>query len=758
VLRVHARYLPRVEVDLFIFFLGLTASTVHSLDISGYLQSRDIPVAYAQLTFVSKDSNQVPRITISDSTGRFLVKNITIGNWFVKIQALGYKPSKQKIIITPQASFLTLQIESLPIIVDELIVREPRYEKRIDWSENIYLDSTMNNNLAATLDAATGVNVRRYGGLGSFSTVSIRGSTSEQVEIYIDGVPISNAVGGGIDLSRISLAGIERIDIYRGAIPAQLGGHSMGGVVHLRTKRHPNAASTSLNASEGSFKTRQLTASLAFPWQSGRYLYLAEYRKSGNMFRYWDDNGTPYNNSDDGWAKRINSDFKSFHALAKAHWPYATRDINIYTTINLSRKGIPGIGPNPSLHARFNTWRNITEGTLTGRWGKKENIYRLKAHSIVEESTFKDSLGEVGIDMQNMHNRIQSYGLVGESTVPLPRNIMMNIFTSQKTTIFKPNDRLRQSRTLPRSTRFTLKIGSELEIPLPISNNVGLRIASQKEHRRDLLFEHLAGIDSKKKRLTKTLSGIQAGISSDLQKGWKLRLHVGKYKRAPSFFELFGDRGAVAGNVNLTNERSKKYEIALLYQTGNSKLPRLSLLEISGYYNRIKNLIRFIHNSQYVSRPYNIGAAQLRGIETRCNISVTQWLRIQWNYVYQHTENLSPFPYENSRDLPNAPRHRLNGNTELSVNQWKLNYDVNIENRHFIDRANLRNVDGRILHELRLTIPTKTSATFNIEICNLSNNQAADLWAYPLPGRSYFLTLNFNKKNILTNKSGRNRP
>jgi len=756
VLCVHARYLPRFEVGFFIFVIGFSASNSHSIDVSGYLKGHDTPVAYAQLTFVSEGSEQLTRIAISDSIGWFLVKNITTGTWIVTIQALGYASSEKKLIITPQTSSLTLQIEPLPIIIDELIVQEPRYERSFDWSENIYLDSTMNNNLAATLDAVAGVNVRRYGGLGSFSTVSIRGSTSEQVQIYIDGVPLSSAVGGGVDLSRISLAGIERIDIYRGAVPAQLGGHSVGGVVHLRTKRLPKTISTSFNASEGSFNTRQLTASLALPWQRGRYLYLAEYQKSGNMFRYWDDNGTPYNNSDDGWAKRINSDFKSFHALAKAHWPYATRDINIYTTLNLNHKGIPGIGPNPSQHARFNTWRNITEATLTGRWGKKKNIYRLKAHSIVEESTFKDSLGEVGIDMQNMHNRMQSYAIIGESTIALPLNTVMNVFTSQKKTLFTPNDRLRKSRTLPKSTRFASTVGSEIKIPLLNSNKFGLRISGQKEHRRDLLFEHLAGIDSKKRHLTKTLSGIQAGISADVKEGWKLRVHVGKYRRAPSFFELFGDRGAVAGNVNLTNEHSKKHDIALLYQTSNLKFPRLTLLEISGYYNRAKNLIRFIHNSQYISRPYNIGAAQLSGIETRCNIYITQWLRFKWNYVYQHTENLSPFPYENRRDLPNAPRHRLNANTELSVNQWKLNYDVNIENRHFIDRANLRNVAGRVLHDLRLTIPTKASATFIIEICNLSNNQTADLWAYPLPGRSFFLTLNFDKK-ISANKLGRNR-
>ena len=197
--------------------------------------------------------------------------------------------------------------------------------------------------------------------------------------------------------------------------------------------------------------------------------------------------------------------------------------------------------------------------------------------------------------------------------------------------------------------------------------------------------------------------------------------------------------------INLANEESKKYDLTLIYQLRNVDYPRLTMLEISGYFNHVKNLIRFIQNSQFVSRPYNIGAAQLNGIETRWNISFSPRLRFKANYVYQHAENRSAFPYENGRNLPNAPTHRFNGNTEFSVNRWRMNYEVNIENRHFLDRANLRGVDGRILHNLRLTIPTESSAIFNIEVCNLTNNQASDIWAYPLPGRSYFFTLYFDK-------------
>src|SRR6266508_4655886 len=44
-----------------------------------------------------------------------------------------------------------------------------------------------------------GVQVRGLG--GEYATVSIRGSTAEQVVVYLDGVPLNRALGGGVNLA-----------------------------------------------------------------------------------------------------------------------------------------------------------------------------------------------------------------------------------------------------------------------------------------------------------------------------------------------------------------------------------------------------------------------------------------------------------------------------------------------------------------------------------------------------------------------------
>ena len=90
-----------------------------------------------------------------------------------------------------------------------------------------------------------------------------------------------------------------------------------GGVVHIRTQPLGGKVRTRLNTATGSYNTRQLGASLSGPYKGWEYLGLVNYRASRNDFRFWDDNGTEYNAQDDGWARRLNSDFRGLRGLAK---------------------------------------------------------------------------------------------------------------------------------------------------------------------------------------------------------------------------------------------------------------------------------------------------------------------------------------------------------------------------------------------------------------------------------------------------------
>ncbi len=87
--------------------------------------------------------------------------------------------------------------------------------------------------LPQLLSELPGVSVTRLGGLGSMATLSLRGSSANQVEVYFDGVPLSAGLGGGVDIGLIPVVDLESIEVYRGMSPIGFGTSAMGGIVSL---------------------------------------------------------------------------------------------------------------------------------------------------------------------------------------------------------------------------------------------------------------------------------------------------------------------------------------------------------------------------------------------------------------------------------------------------------------------------------------------------------------------------------------------
>ncbi|MBT6630517.1 MAG: TonB-dependent receptor, partial [Gemmatimonadetes bacterium] len=68
-------------------------------------------------------------------------------------------------------------------------------------------------------------------------------------------------------------------------------------------------------------------------------------------------------------------------------------------------------------------------------------------------------------------------------------------------------------------------------------------------------------------------------------------------------------------------------------------------------------------------------------------------------------------------------------------------WDLRRESRHFLDRANLRPIAARTIHGAGIRRQFGKGMSVAAEISNLTDNGVADLWGYPLPGRSVSISL-----------------
>lgn len=92
--------------------------------------------------------------------------------------------------------------------------------------------------------------------------LALRGSSTEQVLILVDGVRVSDRQTGhfALDLA-VPLAAVERIEVLRGASSALYGSDAVGGVINIVTR--PDGGDASAQLRGGSFGTAAAAVSLA---------------------------------------------------------------------------------------------------------------------------------------------------------------------------------------------------------------------------------------------------------------------------------------------------------------------------------------------------------------------------------------------------------------------------------------------------------------------------------------------------------------
>ncbi len=97
--------------------------------------------------------------------------------------------------------------------------------------------TTTADSLAELLRREAGVEVSRTGGPGQSTGIFIRGATSQQTVVLIDGVRVGSATLGSTALESVGLGDIDHIEILRGPGSSIYGADAVGGVVQIFTRR-----------------------------------------------------------------------------------------------------------------------------------------------------------------------------------------------------------------------------------------------------------------------------------------------------------------------------------------------------------------------------------------------------------------------------------------------------------------------------------------------------------------------------------------
>ena len=124
------------------------------------------------------------------------------------------------------------------------------------------LDRAGQSSLRDIMAQQPGVQIATNGGYRSNTGIFLRGASSSQTVVLIDGLRIGSATSGGAALENIPLERIERIEILRGAASALYGPDAVGGVIQIFTRAPTQGLALNANVGVGSDGQQQAGASV----------------------------------------------------------------------------------------------------------------------------------------------------------------------------------------------------------------------------------------------------------------------------------------------------------------------------------------------------------------------------------------------------------------------------------------------------------------------------------------------------------------
>lgn len=590
--------------------------------------------------------------------------------------------------------------------------------------------------LPELLQQAAGVRVVQYGGLGAFSTLSLRGAPPGQVSVYLDGVPLTSAAHGIANLADLPAALLDRIEVHRGLSPLGAGVATPGGAVNLVTGARAQGAS--LRAAAGSFGTHEAAAGWAHTRGAWSALAHAGHQGSDGDYRYFDDNGTPLNAADDETSTRVNGRFDAASGLARLAWsPRPGVSAAVRGEVFHRAQGVPGVGAVPALHPRLAFDRTQVAGEARLADASALPSLLARVHLQRTRSRFRDREAELGFGVQDTDERFFEDAASLELASPAGwSHVSASVGAALRRERAEPAAPTRGLRLPPASTRSGEGVWVSAQLRV-----LGERVLVHAARRWDRQFDAIRSTTSSGGASIadrhRTLDSPQAGLRLALPFELEVRANWARAARAPGFLELFGNQGLVTGSPGLAPERGEHWDVGGAWR-GTRGAWRASA-EWAHFEGIARDLIVFQRVGPTSTRATNVARAALRGEElsarlTHPHVALTgasSWLSAL------HTADPSLY---HGRRLPQRPSRQSSLRADVIWRGWSASADVLHLGDDFLDPINFRRVPSRTL--VGASVATRwRQHRLALEGRNLGDRRAEDVGGFPLPGRTLAISL-----------------
>ncbi|APG24568.1 TonB-dependent receptor plug domain-containing protein [Syntrophotalea acetylenica] len=496
--------------------------------------------------------------------------------------------------------------------------------------------------VAEALEQLPGVDVQKGG--KSQNYVSIRGFDQSDVKVLVDGVPVHEQYYRTLDLDQIPVDSIAKITVTKGASSVLYGSNTMGGVINIITKKAGAKPSATVSGAWGDYGTERYSASVSGP--AGKFNYWLGYTyRHSNGWRlsddydedYWAAQYSTYTKDDGGL--RDDSGYLQ-HTFNTKFGFEPNNDTKLYLTFDYhdNEKGIPSDG------WYFDEWRQW-QISLVGEH-RFNDMLRVKARGFYVDH--KDTLLETEWDDRDWFYKssYDGYSVGGE----LQAFMDFGKWSFLKVGVSYLRDNTKQEEILAPGGSWedageyesdTYSFGVEDEIR--VSDWLAFTVGASYDY-----------FDPRKASGQPVPDSVDAfnpqlGVIVNLTDSTMLHGSVGKKIRFPHLKELFSE--SVGGNPDLDPQETIAYEVGVSHAFNDAVSGSVAF-----FYNDIKDLIVRDYVAGYDDRVYyNVGKANILGVEFSLGADITERFWVGVNYTYLNTED-----EELDRELAERARHRAN--------------------------------------------------------------------------------------------------
>lgn len=582
--------------------------------------------------------------------------------------------------------------------------------------------------LADIMQDLPAVQLRQSGGQGSFSSLSVRGSSSRQVQVYLDGMLLNDPFSGSLDTGLVSLHDIGRVSVYPLSPPVRYAHTGSGGVVALETRLPQKPFALTLQAGAGSFGARQAGAFAAMQRDTTRAWLSGQYQASDNDFSYA-NRATWFNPNDGNTSRRRNADVRnqSLSARLERDLP-ADRTLSLLVRGQHSRQGIPAIQNWADNHTSLD--RSTCQLQLhyqdLGLWqGHVHTSHRLFVADAHED--YDNRSGTVGTGVQYLSSHTDHQGM--EHGIAL----LHGAHTWTTLLGLDQYDYREHNRLSAQDT-----VSHQRDI---ISGSVahGWLNSTGSWQTAAALRLHTLHDDTDMARDREHYRGHQFSITHQLRYDTEITATLSREVRLPTLLEAFGQQGLMSGNPHLEAEQARHQDLTLRH-----KNPWLHL-ETSLFQRELRPAIVAVYDARGVGRHINTHA-RVRGMEWQIVTNPMATWQLQAGAVLLASENLSgPVRHLQGKQLPGIYHRTFNAAIRWMRTDWQTSLSYRIDDDLYFDTAN--NLPARTRHSLNTRIAWKVPAhhfrntQVMLEIRNLTDAMHEDFNRFPAPGRSFHLTL-----------------